>query len=201
MEKHIFTAPTKIEAINNAKKNLVETEKNLLIKELKKSDKETTICVIEKREILNFIEEYIKEILKNMGYNSINIEVTNKDTTPTFTIYSENDALLIGKNGKNLNALQTIIKETLKKELDDYIKFIVTISDYNEKREKSLIKLANNIAEEVRASQIEANLDSMNSYERRIIHNSLLNNKYVYTESAGEEPNRYIIIKPKKENP
>ena len=109
MEKHIFTAPTKIEAINNAKKNLVETEKNLLIKELKKSDKETTICVIEKREILNFIEEYIKEILKNMGYNSINIEVTNKDTTPTFTIYSENDALLIGKNGKNLNALQTII--------------------------------------------------------------------------------------------
>ncbi len=199
MEKHIFTAPTKIEAINNAKKNLVETEKNLLIKELKKSDKETTICVIEKREILNFIEEYIKEILKNMGYNSINIEVTNKDTTPTFTIYSENDALLIGKNGKNLNALQTIIKETLKKELDDYIKFIVTISDYNEKREKSLIKLANNIAEEVRASQIEANLDSMNSYERRIIHNSLLNNKYVYTESAGEEPNRYIIIKPKKE--
>ena len=39
-----------------------------------------------------------------MGYNSINIEVTNKDTTPTFTIYSENDALLIGKNGKNLNA-------------------------------------------------------------------------------------------------
>lgn len=199
MEKHIFTAPTKIEAINNAKKNLVETEKNLLIKELKKSDKETTICVIEKREILNFIEEYIKEILKNMGYNSINIEVTNKDTTPTFTIYSENDALLIGKNGKNLNALQTIIKETLKKELDDYIKFIVTISDYNEKREKSLIKLANNIAEEVRASQIEANLDSMNSYERRIIHNSLLNNKYVYTESVGEEPNRYIIIKPKKE--
>ena len=199
MEKHIFTAPTKIEAINNAKKNLVETEKNLLIKELKRSDKETTICVIEKREILNFIEEYIKEILKNMGYNSINIEVTNKDTTPTFTIYSENDALLIGKNGKNLNALQTIIKETLKKELDDYIKFIVTISDYNEKREKSLIKLANNIAEEVRASQIEANLDSMNSYERRIIHNSLLNNKYVYTESAGEEPNRYIIIKPKKE--
>ena len=199
MEKHIFTAPTKIEAINNAKKNLVETEKNLLIKELKKSDKETTICVIEKIEILNFIEEYIKEILKNMGYNSINIEVTNKDTTPTFTIYSENDALLIGKNGKNLNALQTIIKETLKKELDDYIKFIVTISDYNEKREKSLIKLANNIAEEVRASQIEANLDSMNSYERRIIHNSLLNNKYVYTESAGEEPNRYIIIKPKKE--
>ena len=156
------------------------------------------MCYRKKRNI-KFYWRIHKRDIKKYGYNSINIEVTNKDTTPTFTIYSENDALLIGKNGKNLNALQTIIKETLKKELDDYIKFIVTISDYNEKREKSLIKLANNIAEEVRASQIEANLDSMNSYERRIIHNSLLNNKYVYTESAGEEPNRYIIIKPKKE--
>ena len=39
----------------------------------------------------------------------------------------------------------------------------------------------------------------MNSYERRIIHNALTNNKYVYTESMGEEPNRYVVIKPKEE--
>lgn len=198
MEKHIFTAPTKIEAINEAKKSLVETEKNLLITELSKNEEEITICVIEKREVLKFIEEYLKEVLKNMGYNSINIEITNKDTTPTFTIYSENDALLIGKSGKNLNALQHLAKEALKKEMSEHFRFVVTISNYNEKREKSLIKLANNVAEEVRLTKIEAHLDSMNSYERRIVHNSLLNNKYVYTESVGEEPNRYIVIKPKE---
>ena len=40
----------------------------------------------------------------------------------------------------------------------------------------------------------------MNSYERRIVHNALTNFKGVYTESEGEEPNRYVVIKPKKDN-
>ncbi len=199
MEKHIYTSLNKIEAINEAKKNLVETEKNLIITELETSEEKVTIEVIEIREVLKFIENYLKNILSNIGYNSINIEITNKDTVPTFTIYSENDALLIGKSGKNLNALQTLAYASLKKELKQPFKFLVTISDYKEKREKSLIKLANNIAEEVRNTKIEAKLDSMNSYERRIIHNTLLNNKYVYTESKGEEPNRYIVIKYKEE--
>ena len=42
-------------------------------------------------------------------------------------------------------------------------------------------------------------MDSMNSYERRIIHNALANNKKVYTESEGEDPNRYVVIKPKED--
>ncbi len=199
MEKNIYTAPTKIEAINEAKKRLVETEKNLLITEIDSDNETTTIEVIEKREVLNFIENYIKKLLNNIGYKTINVEITNKDTVPIFTIYSENDALLIGKNGKNLSALQVVTHSALKKELKIPFKFILTISDYKEKRENSLIKLANNVAEEVKKTKIEARLDSMNSYERRLIHNALLNNKYVYTESKGEEPNRYIVIKCKEE--
>ncbi len=197
MEKYEFIASTKIEAINQAKKKLVETENNLLIKTLKEEEKEVIIQVIEKREILNFISNYLKELLKNIGYNSIQIEITNKDTTPVFTIYSENDSLLIGKSGKNLKALQTLIINVLRKELQEPYKFVINISDYKEQREKSLIKLANNIAREVKESKVDTKLDSMNSYERRIIHNALLNNPYVYTESTGEEPNRYIIIKAK----
>lgn len=197
MEKHEFKAQSLIEAINEAKKTLVETEKNLLITEKNNNSKEITIEVIEKREIFKYIEEFLKETLKHIGYNSVNIEITNKDTTPTFTIYSENDSLLIGKSGKNLNALQILTHQALKKEIEEYFKFIITISNYKEKREKSLIKLANNVAEEVKNTKIEAHLDSMNSYERRLIHNVLSENPYVYTESSGEEPNRYIIIKPK----
>lgn len=199
MEKNIYTAPTKIEAINEAKKRLVETEKNLLITEIDSDNENTTIEVIEIREVLNFIEDYIKKLLNNIGYKTINVEITNKDTVPIFTIYSENDALLIGKNGKNLSALQVLTHSALKKELKTPFKFIITISDYKEKRENSLIKLANNVADEVKKTKIEARLDSMNSYERRLIHNALLNNKYVYTKSKGEEPNRYIVIKCKEE--
>ena len=73
MEKLKFNAPTKIEAINQAKKKLVETENNLIIKVMKEEENEVEIEVIEKREILNFISNYLKEILKNIGYQSINI--------------------------------------------------------------------------------------------------------------------------------
>ena len=68
-----------------------------------------------------------------------------------------------------------------------------------EKREHSLERLAKRIAREVGQSKVAAKLDPMNSYERRIIHNILTNNKKVYTESEGEEPNRYVVIKPKED--
>lgn len=199
MEKYIFSKETKLEAINEAKKTLVETENNLIIKEIEKKENQVTISVIEKREILNFISEYVKGLLKNIGYQEISIEITNKDTTPVFTIYSENDSLLIGKSGKNLHALQTLTMEAVKRELEESFKFILTVSDYKEKREESLIKLAHNIAHEVQETKIEVKMDSMNSYERRIIHNALTNHRYVYTQSEGKDPNRYVIVKPKED--
>jgi pyruvate-ferredoxin/flavodoxin oxidoreductase len=58
---------------------------------------------------------------------------------------------------------------------------------------------ANNIAKEVGHTKVEAELEDMNSYERRIIHNALTDNKYVYTESTGVEPHRHIVIKPKEQ--
>ena len=54
------------------------------------------------------------------------------------------------------------------------------------------------IAREVKETKVETKLDSMNSYERRIIHSTLSDNKYVYTESVGEEPNRCVVVKPKE---
>ena len=68
-----------------------------------------------------------------------------------------------------------------------------------EKREKTIERLARNIAKEVAATKVETKLDSMNSYERRIVHQILSNNKHVYTESVGEEPNRCVVIKPKND--
>ena len=200
MEKYTFTANTKMEAISEAKKTLVETENNLIINEIQTEDENTvTISVIEKREVLNFIKEYLIELLQNMGYTSVNIEITNKDMTPLFTIYTENDSMLIGKNGKNLKSLQNLVKEIVKREINEPFKFVININNNKEKRKKSLERLAYNIAREVRNSKVEVKMDRMNSYERRIIHNALANDRYVYTESVGEEPNRCVIVKPKED--
>ena len=199
MEKYTFSATTKMEAINEAKKQLVETESNLIINEIENNDDNVTISVIEKREVLNFIKDYLYQLLANIGYNSVSIEITNKDITPLFTMYTENDSMLIGKGGKNLKALQNIVKEVVKKEIGESFKFILNINNYQEKRKKSLEYLAYSIAKEVRDSGVPVKMDKMNSYERRIVHSALANDRFVYTESEGEEPNRYLVVKPKED--
>ena len=204
MEKHRYIGKTKDEAINMAKEELQEVEENLFIKEIeviegglfKKGKVE--IEVIEKREVVKDIKDYLVNLLKNMGY-TVNIEIKNKEEVPKYVIFSDNDAMLIGKNGKNLKALTTVVNGYLNTELGRTYKFIIDVNEYKEKREHNLERLAKRIAREVATSGVEAKLDSMNSYERRIIHSILSNNKRVYTESEGEEPNRYVVIKPKKE--
>lgn len=204
MEKHKYQGKTKEEAINNATIDLQEVENNLIIKEtevikggLFKSSK-VEIEVIERREVVKYIKDYLVKLLKNLGFQA-NVEIKNKETVPTYTIYSDNDALLIGKNGKNLKALSVIVNQHINKELGKTFKFILDINSYKEKHEKQLEILAKRVAREVANTKIEAKMDSMNSYERRIIHNALTNNKRVYTESEGEEPNRYVVVKPKED--
>ena len=204
MEKHNYIGKTKEEAIQLAKEELQEVEENLFIRELESTkgglfkSKKVEIEVIEKREVVKDIKDYLVKLLKNMGY-SVNIEVKNKEEVPKYIIFSDNDALLIGKNGKNLKALSLVVSGYLNKELGRNYKFIIDVNEYKEKREQSLERLAKRIAREVGQTKIAAKLDPMNSYERRIIHNILTNNKKVYTESEGEEPNRYVVIKPKEE--
>ena len=204
MEKHNYIGKSKEEAINLAKEELQEVEENLFIRELEETkgglfkSKKVEIEVIEKREVIKAIKEYLVHLLKNMGY-TVNIEVKNKEEVPKYIIFSDNDALLIGKNGKNLKALSTVVSQYLNKELGKNYKFIIDVNEYKEKREHSLERLAKRIAREVATTKVEAKLDSMNSYERRIIHNTLTNHKKVYTESEGEEPNRYVVIKPKED--
>lgn len=204
MEKHRYTAKTKEDAISQATVELQETEKNLIIKEISsekgglfKSPK-VEIEVIERREVVKYIKEYLVKFIKNLGLTA-NIEIKNKEDIPTYTIYSDNDALLIGKNGKNLKALSIIVNQHILKETGKNFKFIIDINSYKEKHERSIESLAKRVAREVAQTKIAAKLDSMNSYERRIVHNILTENKKVYTESEGEEPNRYVVIKPKED--
>lgn len=202
MEKHRFVGKTYEEAVNKAKIELQELEENLIINVIdeKKSllSKKCEIEVIEKREIKNFIKEKLVNILREMGYQA-EVEIQVKQDIPTYRIYSNNDSLLIGKGGKNLEALQIVLRQMVNTETGINYKFFLDVSDYKEKNEHHLEVLARRLAREVATTKIEVKMDSMNSYERRIVHNVLTNNKKVYTESVGEEPNRCVVIKPRED--
>ena len=200
VNKHEYTGKTYEEAVNKAKIDLQELEENLKIntKEEKKTllSKKVEIEVIEKREVKDYLKKLIKTLLKDMGFD-VEIEITVNNNTPTYRLYSTNDALLIGKDGKNLKALTTVVNAILTKEINSNYKFLIDVSDYKEKNDRRIERLAKKLAREVRETKVEVKMDSMNSYQRRLVHNILNNNKYVYTESVGEEPNRCVVIKPR----
>lgn len=202
MKKHTYQAKTYEEAKNMAMADLMEQEENLYIKEILNSNKlfnkKSVIEVIKKSDVIEYIKELVKDIITLMGLN-INMEVKKREESLNITIYADNNAVLIGKNARTLNALNTIIRQSVYKEIGENFKFVLDVSEYKQKREWNLEKMAKQIAREVAKTKVEAKLDPMNSYERRIIHNTLTNNKKVYTESSGEEPNRYVVIKPKEE--
>ncbi len=202
VEKHEFIGKTYEDALNKAKIELQELEEDLIIKtkEEKKTllSKKVEIEVIEKREVKEYLKRLIKSTLKDMGFD-VEIEVSMNNDVPTYRLFSTNDALLIGKDGKNLKALTIVINQMLKKEIDAPYKFLIDVSDYQKRTDKHIEILAKKLAREVKETKIEVKMDRMNSYQRRIVHNTLSNNKYVYTESIGEEPNRCVVIKPRND--
>lgn len=202
MNKSKYTGKTREDAIHQATIALQELEKDLYIKEIETKSglfsKKVEIEVAIKEDIIEFIKEYLKNLIKNMGLTA-NIEVKKREDSVSFTIYTDNNAILIGKNGKTLEAITTIIKQVVQKEIGTYFNLNIDIGEYKIQQQKRIESLAKRLAREVAKTKIAAKLDAMNSYERRIIHTTLAENPKVITESEGEEPNRYVIIKPKEE--
>jgi len=149
-------------------------------------------------DVVDYMKTYLKDLTKDFGLD-VTFESKVRDNQITIKMYSDNNNILIGKEGKTLKALTTVVKQVIFNQLNSYPNLILDVEDYKEKQEKRLIRLAKNVAKEVARTKVEAELENMNSYQRRLIHNELTNFKGVYTESVGEEPNRHIVIKPKED--
>ena len=122
----------------------------------------------------------------------------NEGTEIYYQIQSKENALLIGRDGKTLDAIQTLLKTYLHNYTDEKLTLSLDIGQYKQNRKKQLEILATKLAKEVAFTRVEVRLDPMNSYERRIIHTKLAEWRDVYTESEGEGENRQIVIKPRK---
>ena len=150
-------------------------------------------------DIVEYVKDFITRLLSKMGVEVISLVDKSKDNQINITINSNKDALLIGKEGKNLKALELVVKQNVYNLIGTYPYLILNVANYNERHEKYLQTLAKKIANEVKHTNQQVIMDNMNSYERRIIHNALANFKGVATISEGEEPNRHIIVKPSVE--
>lgn len=202
MKKYTYEGKTYDEVKEKALSELKVKEEDLIIinKEEKSSllKKTSKIEVTTINDVQNYIKETISEILKLMGIET-NFEVRRRDKTISIKLFSNNNAILIGKNGRTIGALQTIIRQIVSNQINEKLSILLDVENYKEKKEKNIEYLAKKTAREVAKTKVEVTMDSMNSYERRIVHSVLADDKYVYTESIGEEPNRCVVIKLKEE--
>lgn len=193
------TAKTKEEALNQvlAKLNASETEVVYNFEELKGGLFKGTTYECSgflKLDVLGDAEEFLKNIIKGMGLEA-NFEVSTKENTTTIKIYSSNNPVIIGKNGQNLEALTILVRQYIKNICNNGPRIILDVEDYKDRQVKRLERLAKNLARDVVRTKVDIEMDSMNSYERRIVHNILTDFRGVTTESIGEEPNRRVVIK------
>lgn len=144
--------------------------------------------------------KYLKLILDSLNINAM-VEMRKKPNKEVkYVITSEENPILIGKGGKTLEAIQVLVRTIVNGDLDESEELYhvsVDCGGYKQQRNKQIEILATKVAKEVAETKVEAHLEPMNSYERRVVHAKLSDWRDVYTESEGEGKDRHIVIKPK----
>lgn len=137
--------------------------------------------------------KFIQDILDCMDIES-EIKITQKNNEISINLIGEDATSLIGKRGYTLDSLQFLTGLVVNKSSNTKIRVLIDIQNYREKREKSLIRYARKLAKQCAKTKKTIKLESMNPYERRIVHSALQNDRYVNTYSEGIDPNRKVVI-------
>jgi len=139
-------------------------------------------------------QAFLKELTHLMG---VDVEVavgTDEEKNVFVQMTGDTLGILIGRRGETLDALQYLTSLKVNRGQDDYTRVTLDTENYRAKREDTLIRLANRMANRAVKTGRKVSLEPMNPYERRIIHSALQQNDAVDTHSEGEEPNRHVVI-------
>ncbi|ABN53568.1 MAG TPA: protein jag [Hungateiclostridium thermocellum] len=138
-------------------------------------------------------KKFLLDVLSKMKVNA-DILVEESEDTISLKIEGDDIGIIIGRRGETLDALQYLTSLVVNRSKEGYKRIVIDVENYRKKREETLIRLANRLADRVIKYKRNITLEPMNPYERRVIHSCLQNHKYVETYSVGEEPNRKVII-------
>ncbi len=201
----VKTAKTVEEALQEALTELKATEKDVeyeVIEEASKGlfgligAKEAKIKVVLKNDPEETADKFLDGVLKGMGIIALH-DISIEDDIMKIeinNISSSDMGILIGKRGNTLDSIQYLLSLAINKDRENYLKVLLDAEGYRAKREETLKRLANKMAEKAKYSKRPVKLEPMNPYERRIIHSALQEFDGVSTYSEGNEPYRRVVI-------
>ena len=145
-------------------------------------------------------EGKLKELIEKLiGLMGLDVEVYVEEREKEFfvNVTGTDSAIFIGKHGDSIEEFQILLNYIFNKDKsrDESKRIIVDSNNYAQRRTETLTNLAKRTAGKVVRDNKEFKFEAMNSYERRIIHSALADHGKVITESYGNEPNRYVVVK------
>lgn len=150
----------------------------------------------EASETENSLKTFVEDFLAKMGL-SLDVTVEEQEDKFIVDITGKDASLIIGKRGDSLESFQYLVNTIYNKgkKHDEYKRVIIDSNNYKNKRENTLKLLAERTAARAVRENHDIKLEPMNANERRIIHSALSEHHKVETESMGNEPNRYVVVK------
>ena len=183
------------EKVKNKKKKDFQKEKT----KAKKSDEEQETVKLNDDEAIKAVRDYLKNIILAMGISDVDVYTSRIKEQVKYDIETENAGLVIGRHGKVLNGLQTLVQNHMHQLAESKIFVRVDAEKYRERRRKTVENLARRTADRAIKTNRVVKLDPMPAYERKQIHHYLNGNPKVDTHSEGREPKRYLVVKPVKQ--
>ena len=145
-------------------------------------------------EVAEVAEGFVRGLLEKMGLEA---ETTrdSDETTGYVDITGEDLGGLIGRRGQTLDALQEITRTAVQRRLRSRVRLLVDVEGYRARRRESLAEYARAMAERAKERGTEIELEPMNAYERKIVHDAVGTVEGASSFSEGEEPNRKVIVR------
>jgi spoIIIJ-associated protein len=142
--------------------------------------------------------DFVEELLERMGIDAIAEPTTHRGHVYVDIVDGPEDdmALLIGRHGQTLDAIQELARTAVGRRLDDRIRVLVDVGDYRKRAEERLVERAREIAERVQRTGEEEQLDPMNAYERKLVHDVIAEFESLESISEGVDPDRFVVVRP-----
>ncbi len=133
----------------------------------------------------SIISGVILTIIKKMGMHAEVEHISEVEGNIVVELHSDDSRILIGKQGRTLDALQFVLNLMIDSKLRDGKRIMIDVAEYRSRRQKRLVKLAQAVADRVSKTGRSVLLEYMNPYDRRIVHLALEEDDRVYTKSDG----------------
>lgn len=151
------------------------------------------VKVVLKPDPLAILKEFVTGVCERMGAKA-DVEVTTAGDFVKIDLAGQSLGLLIGKHGQTLDSLQYLANVVYNRNAEIRQRVVVDAGGYRERREETLLRLANRLAEKAKRTGRRIMLEPMSAHERRIIHTALQNDQQIVTYSEGDEPYRKVVI-------